>query len=189
MIKKFNGTRKIISVLVFIAIIICLFFVVWWLTNNGDEIYISSGALTNKTHSLNCVSTNPKGAFFSSDALLSVHHNIKIIFKNGDPYSISYVFDGVYPSEQQAKVGEATLHVYYGKYMADSGNNSEILSPVFSISGAKVNILLFTEWKKLNSTVSKIFLVKEGELDEVNTYTVDDFMHFYKNKGFICTIK
>lgn len=177
------------TVMIVILVMISLIAVLWWIFNNKNERHVSSDKEINKSQSLNCISGSHNGLFFESDMVISVKHNIKILFRNNSPNSISYIFDASYPTEQQAKTGEAILHVYYSKYMIDNGSNGEVLNPVFSVNGTEINFLLHSEWNKLDSVSAKVFLIDRNDFEQADKYDINDFAHLYENKGFICEIK
>ena len=187
--KKIGSlTIKILLLVLILAVVAGI----TWLLTNQIETRISKKVEENEYRLLECTigsMTEELSPVIEPKELgESMGYDIKMVFENGELSKVSYTFEGVYASTQMAEKVRATLHADYNKYMGNSGIDAGILNPVFTYNKNNVNVSLFTDRKKLSSTVAPVFLISRDEYGRMNDFSLEKLQKLYEGKGFTCDV-
>lgn len=137
---------------------------------------------------LYCKSAVPVEPFFDSRSASEALHEIKVTFNKGVPDKFSYTYSGVYGSESEADQMRSRFHADYNIYLGTNNVNQESLYPTFTFDGAKAKINLFGVGEEsLNSVTARFFFLSADVVRELETYSSDELMKIYADRGFSCT--
>ena len=188
-----NGKKKFKKALIVyafsMAIIAGIVALIIFALTNKRETHTYVNRNNGETSGLKCTIDKNDNAFFASDLATELRHTIKIMYNDNNIDKISYEYDGVYNSAEEAKKDAGKMHTDYNIYMGDHGVDHEILEPVFQYDGEKARIRLYLDdYKKMNSVIGKVFYIGSGIQDTVAKGSAEDTKKIFENKGFSCII-
>ncbi len=184
--KNNHNKKKLVGIIGFIAIIIAAVGI--YFLFQEKETNISSGVDIQKSNSIICESTNPNFATIFNSSAKESNYTIKIISKDNTADKISFEFDGVYETSDQAYTGNSTMHADYNNYMADVELSPDSLTPVFSYDEIKSKVILSGEFGDLNNSTAKLFYLDSEEFQNLDNYSIEEISNLYQSKGFHCVI-
>lgn len=184
--SKTNRIVGRIGISVGVLSIILIIFLVFQQLMGGTEER-TTGTIPDSTISLvTCTATNPDDAFFSaSSAVLGGSHEIKITsLKNSAPDKIFYTYITNYASNEEASRAEAQMHASYNQRL--TADNTQKLSPSFSVVDDKLQITLFSPVSKLTSLTAQPFFITAEDFSSLSNLDVPTLTELYQSKGFSC---
>lgn len=188
-----NGSRKTKKTLIIyafsLAIIAGTAALVFFLLTNKRETHTYVNRNNGETSGLKCTIDKNDNAFFASDLATELKHTIKIMYNDNNIDKVSYEYDGVYNSAEEAKKDSGMMHTNYNLYMGDHGVDHEILAPVFQYDEKKARIRLYLDdYRKMNSVIGKVFYIGSGIQDTIAKGSIEEAKKIFENKGFSCII-
>ena len=188
-----NGKKKSKKALIIyafsIAIIAGIVAIVIFALTNKRETHTYVNRNNGETSGLKCTIDKNDNAFFVSDLATELKHTIKIMYNDNNINKVSYEYDGIYDSAEEAKKDVGKMHTNYNIYMGDHGVDHEILTPVFQYDEKKARIRLYLDdYRKMNSTIGKVFYIGSGIQDTIAKESIEETKKIFENKGFSCII-
>ena len=186
--KKIKNGNSIIAAVIFGAIV--LFVGLLSVVLSQKETNITEKDYEPTVNALYCEASEPTDPFFESASVINDSHEIKVIFRNGGAFKLSYNYYGVYNTEGAADAAHTRLHADYNIYMGSNETDQESLYPTFDFDGSKVKVNLFAEvGSSLNLVTARLFFLSVDEFESLAEYSEEDLKNVYEDKGFSCTFK
>lgn len=184
-------SKKLMVDIIVVAAVVGIIALVIFVLTYKRETHIIETYENGEASALVC-SSNSNDAelnFFNGDDMVSVMHELKLVYSNGKVKKISYEFDGEYDSKKAAEHGDAVLHAKYNTYMGEHEINNSILTPVFQVLDNRLNIKLYLErYEDMNSVFGKLFYIGSSNIDAIGKNSAEETKKHYEKKGFSCII-
>ena len=185
--EKKNKNTKIVTILVVFLIVFAIVILILVNLFSEKTTVTTGGSEVTSSSSLYCTtrSKNIPDAFFDLEKADTAEQAIKVLFRDNKIDNIAYNTTITYSDPDKAKQEEANFHARYGTYVQDNGKNMDIFSPNFAVSGNEVRISLYSDYKELNNSFAKIFLIDTTDTS-LSSYNAKVLSTLYKTKGFTC---
>ena len=171
--KKIKRGNSIIAAVIFGVIV--LFVGLLSVVFSQKETNITEEDYEPTVEALYCKASEPTDPFFESAGVINDSHEIKVIFRNGGAFKLSYNYYGVYNTEGAADAAHTRLHADYNKYMGANEINQESLYPTFDFDGSKLKVNLFAEVdSSLNLVTARLFFLSADEFENLAGYSEED---------------
>ncbi len=178
--QKHKNSVIVCFFITIIAFVSCLFFI-------GEETYTESKQVYS-IEVLQCLSSNPINSFFGYSDSVNSKHEIKITYRQDEPDKISYSYNNILSSEEDAQHVDAVLHAKYNNYMGEHKLNLSTLGPIFMVVENKFKINFYTKFSNINAINGVVFFLSPEEVVNVANNSIGKTKELYTSKNFVCSI-
>lgn len=174
--------------IIFIFGMIIIILIIIAILNSGKEQRISTHNTEMSTRAVYCKGSVVNNPFFNRYSSMDRQHEIKVVFHDDQIDKINYTYTGKYEKEELATKDVSLLHADYNIYMSKTSIDQEALLPTFSVINTDIIVNYSVDKETLTSETARLVFLDDKQYSKLPSYSINDAMSLYKNKGFHCEI-